>query len=126
MRIFNHQVFDDVIVGAGKTWYSQTDMNAELGTAFSFAVQANTSWVSGTLPTLTVKSEHSPDSENWIATGVTEISAVALVNNGTFFGSYFSGVLNQTLGRFIRFNISLGGTAPQCRLKLYVTGHDTI
>jgi hypothetical protein len=50
-----------------------------MGQADAYAVQAVTTGVKGTLPTLTVSSEHSSDGQNWIATGWTEIADVTKI-----------------------------------------------
>jgi len=122
MRILNTQIFDDVITSTGVTWYSPADMNDSLGAADGFAIQACTTLVGGTLPTLTVQAEHSGDGENWIATPSAEISGVLIANSSTFVG--WREMFNSNLVPLanLRFRITLGGTAPQCRLRLYFTG----
>lgn len=116
-------VFDDFISGTGSTWYSGAEFNNKIGHADFFAVFALVQPpVSGSSPTLTVASQHSVDGRNWIATGVTELSAVSIANNGVYSGSNPGHVAGTPLAPFVRLAISLGGTSPQCRLKLYVTG----
>ena len=55
MHLFTLEVFDDVISGTGTDWYSTALHNNILGTADVFAIQAVTTGVSGTSPTLTVR-----------------------------------------------------------------------
>ena len=116
-------VFDDFISGTGTTWYSGAEFNAKIGMADMFAVFALVQPpVSGTSPTVTVASQHSVDGRNWIATGSTELSAVAIAANGAYYGGNPGHFFGAALAPFVRLAITLGGTSPQCRLKLYVTG----
>lgn len=119
MRILNLLVFDEIISGTTSTWYSREDLNRILGMAEAFAVQAYVTNVSGTFPALTVASQHSSDGQNWAATNATEINAILFVEGGTYAGT--SGAF-LVPGAHLRFKITLGGTAPHCRLKLYFTG----
>lgn len=117
-------VFDDFISGTGTTWYSGAEFNGKIGQADFFAVFALVQPpVSGTSPTITVASQHSTDGRNWITTGVTELSGVSIANNGIYSGSNAGhlAVNGNPLAPFVRLAVSLGGTSPQCRLKLYVT-----
>lgn len=119
MRIANIQVFDNIITGNG-TWYSGTQFNRVIGQANYFAVQTYATSVSGGSPTLTVESEMSSDSVNWVATGNTEINAQAI--NTTPVQAGASPILTGNgLAAFVRLKITMGGSTPQCRLKLYVT-----
>jgi hypothetical protein len=121
MLIVHVLAFDDIISGTAVAWYTPSRLNASLGAADAFAVQAVTRFVSGTDPTLTVLAEHSADQLNWVATPTPEINAVPLVGDDTFDGAR-DGATDLALLGFLRFRISLGGVSPQCRLKLYVTG----
>lgn len=123
MRVFNIQVFDTVITGTSTTWYSRSEFDGHLAQADGLVIHACVSNVGGTTPTLTIVSEHSPDSENWIATGASEINNVAIANNASFSAGNF-GFTSANLGAYVRYRITLGGTNPQCRLKLFVTGRD--
>lgn len=113
-------VFDDIISGTTSTWYSPSEMNARLGAADAFAVHACTTFVSGTGPTLTVQAEHSSDGESWIATPAPPEISTAIANDSSYWGS--RDPYNMNMMGLLRFKITLGGTNPQCRLKLYATG----
>ena len=119
MRWYNQQIFDDIITGTGTSWYSPADFNDLLGTADAFAVAAAVSAVSGTSPTLTVQAEHSCDGQNWNATASAEIST-AIANDLLYWGYRYEET--TILMSLVRFKITLGGTTPQCRLKLFATG----
>lgn len=118
MRAYNHLVFDDIISGTATTWYSAADRAYELGQADFIAVAAVVSGVSGTTPTLTVQAEHCCDGRSWVATPFAEIG-VGIANEGVYVGWR-----DETFGfmSYLRFKITLGGTTPACRLKLFVTG----
>lgn len=118
MRVANFQVFDDFISGTGAIWYSSADLNRSLGQADMYAIHAVATNVAGTSPTLTVGAQYSSDGQNWFSPQ-NDINAQPLVNGGSLVG-FNAG--STPLGANIRFQISLGGTSPQCRLKLYFTG----
>lgn len=119
MRLTNIDIFDEVLTGSGTTWYTPTRLNDTLGAADAFAVQATTTLVSGTLPTLTVQAQHSSDDQNWLATPSAEIST-GIAEGGSYVGAQT--VSSVGLLANVRFAITLGGTSPQCRLKLSFTG----
>lgn len=122
MRVFNLQVFDAIIAGTAGTWYSRSEFDHVLGLAGNHAFQACVSDVRGTSPTLSVASETSADSLNWISSGgPSDISGVSMSNNSSYAGANTLG----SNGPFVRLRITLGGTSPSCRLVLYVTGHDS-
>ena len=122
MRIATIQVFDNIINGTGP-WYSGTQFNQLIGRSSWYAVQTYATSVGGTSPTLTIQSEISPDSVTWLATGNTEIGAQLINTTPVQAGQYRPGIDLGGLGlaAFVRFKITMGGTNPQCRLKLYVT-----
>lgn len=118
MRVGSYLVFDNVITGAGP-WYSGAEFNRLIGQADMYAVQTYATSVGGSSPTVTVASEMSGDSQNWIATGVTEISAQAISTMAAAAGSNNGATY---LAANVRLKITIGGTSgPQCRLKIYVT-----
>lgn len=119
MRIVNIEIFDEIISGTGTTWYSPAELNHKLGAADVFAVQATTTMVLGGFPTVTVQGQHSADDQNWIATPSPEINWFMSEGSTIIGGQTASSVL---LLANLRFAISLGGTSPQCRLKLWFTG----
>jgi hypothetical protein len=118
MRLANLLVFDDVIRGAGVTWYTASKFDALLGRGGVHAIQAVTTDVLGSARTLTVVSQHSVDGQHWMATGSSEIVAASFDEGTSLVASdgFF-----PTHARKVRFAISLGGVGPWCRLKLWVT-----
>ena len=122
MRTFNTLIFDDIISGTASNWFTSSDFCDQLGSADFLLLQARTSFVSGTSPTLTVDIEHSPDGQSWtLLPPGNHINAVAISNNGSYVGDDAPTTI-QALA-YVRCRISLGGTSPKCRLKLFATGH---
>lgn len=121
MLVVAEKVFDNVVSGAGTNWYSPAQLNEKLGEAEVFTVHASVTGLTGTSPTLTLQLEHSGDNQLWVALGSpAQINGVSITNDTSYSGALgLTPVLN-----FVRLRISLGGTNPQCRLKVYVTGHD--
>jgi hypothetical protein len=121
MRLYNLSVFDDIIAGTASTWYSQGDYDKALASADWLVIGASITAVSGTTPTLTVQLEQCCDGLNWIAVGSPVLNATSLSANGLYFGEAGAGGALIFMS-YLRAKITLGGTTPQCRLKLYVTG----
>lgn len=121
MRTFNTTAFDDTISGTGFTWYSPARLNALLGSSESLGIQAWVGNVTGTSPTLTVQIEHSADAEHWLpaTAGAPEIST-SISSNASYYGQQIG--LFPLFLAYVRLSVTLGGTSPQCRLKLHVTG----
>lgn len=121
MRAFSKDVFDEIISGTGNTWYTPGSFNDLLGSVDFLGIFAATTNVSGTTPTLTVQVQHSPDGQNWVSvSGTPEISATLIASNTGYYGS--DNGISPVLASFVRLQITLGGTSPQCRLKVSVTG----
>jgi hypothetical protein len=121
MQKFNTLVFDESLSGTGTTWYSDADFSDMLGECDSLAIEARTTNVSGTSPTLTVQVEHSADNQNWLSlAGTAEINAQAIANDTAIVPIIGSSSVIP-LG-FVRLRVALGGTTPACRLKIYATG----
>lgn len=121
MQIFNTVVFDESLSGTGTTWYSDADYSDTLGQCDSLAIEARTTAVSGTSPTLTVQVEHSADAQNWLSlAGTAEINAQAIANDAAIV-PVIGGPTVIPLG-FVRLRVTLGGTTPACRLKIHATG----
>src|SRR6266545_5877224 len=124
MRTFTLAAFDEVLTGSAVTWYTSANYNTILGSADWIGVHAVTTDASGTSPTLTCQIEHSGDARNWVSVqGTPEIDhqAVLLGQENTFSGAIPT-LLYPPLLKFVRIKLFLGGTAPQCRLKLHITG----
>lgn len=118
MRTAALQVFDDIISGTATTWYTPAGLNEKLGTD-THAIHACVTQVSGTSPTLTVVYQTSADNQNWWSLPV--ISGTSVSNEASFAVSKNSIV---PVMANVRFAVTLGGTSPVCRLKLYFTGRD--
>lgn len=122
MRVFNLKVFDQIVSGTTDVWYSPEEHELALGGCRQYALQAVTTGVQGTSPHVVVLPMHSCDSENWITTGDTfDFGVVA--ENGAYAESSTFAPLWLPLGVRLKFQISLTGVSPRCRLKLYCTGH---
>lgn len=118
MRILNVLAFDEVIDGTSSTWYTPAELNDTLGAADYLGLQAFAMGVSGTTPTLTIAIEHSANNVNWVAlAGTPELNAVSIASNTSYLGATTSPGFGS-----MRARITLGGTTPQCRLKLFITG----
>jgi len=121
MRIQTLQVFDQFINGTGTTWYSGSQYNDVIARADFFAIQGcATSVTAGAL--LTVWRDISADGENWLPgyASTPEIQNAAISTTPTAAGYFYPAGVVPTPG-YARLAITLGGTSPQCRLKLYVT-----
>ncbi|MBL9024986.1 MAG: hypothetical protein JNL21_22510 [Myxococcales bacterium] len=124
-RRFVELVFDDAVVGTSPV-FTADHFELLLGSCSRVALQALVDGVTGTLPTLSVLAEHTLDGRSWRSVspgGTPEINRETLdpirTNNA-------SGVAAYTSPRFprMRFRVTLGGTNPSARVKLYATGRD--
>jgi hypothetical protein len=122
MRIQTLQVFDQFITGTSTTFYSGSQYNDVIGRADFFSIQAYaTSVAAGS--TLSVTTEISIDSENWIMGNLIgpEINGANIVSTPAVAGYYYPYGGAVGLPAHARLAINLGGSTPSCRLKLYVT-----
>lgn len=121
MKYFNVPIFDEYISGGSPAqWYSSDEFLSLLGGADVLEIQAATSMVSGTSPTLTIDTQQSADGSNFAPH--TSMASVPISNNGI----YCAGTTTAARPlRLVRIRISLGGTAPRCRLKITATGRAT-
>lgn len=121
MRTFVVTAFDELIAGTSGTWYTPATFNESFGAADGLVLHAVTTSVAGTLPTLTCQVEHSGDARTWVsANPIAEIPQQAIVEGGSLSG--VANILSPVLLKFVRVRVSLGGTAPGCRLKVHITG----
>lgn len=129
MRVFNEQVFDLFVTGAGTSVYSPPDLNALLGAADSLNIFAYVNQSSGTTPTITVQVEHSGDQIHWLNRNATaEINAASIVNPpGDFSLVGYDGNPTSRAGlAFARLRVSLAGTGSVAAyVRIWVTGRDT-
>ncbi len=119
MRLVSMQIFDDTISTTSATFTTPKELYTVLGAADNFGLQAVVTGVSSPSPTLTVQAEHSADGQNWLAVAAAEISTT-LAENTAYFG-WRDGLLPLLLSH-LRFKITLTGTSPECRLKLFFCG----
>jgi hypothetical protein len=119
MLSFANLVFDDIITGTGKKWYTSASFNDLLGSADVLTVHAITTDVSGTAPKLTCLFEHSGNAKDWINMDLGIVNE-AIADHGTLVGS----VSALTRLAFTRVEVSMGVSSgtPRCRLKLYALG----
>lgn len=122
MRTLTILAFDEIIAGTGNTWYTPESYQSEIGACDFLVVTAQVTGVSGTLPTLTCQFEQSADGRNWLANGATpEINGWGFANDGIT-----SAAPGNPFLRLMRLKITLGGTNPACRLKLFVAGRASV
>lgn len=117
MLRLNRQVFDEIITGTATTWYTSAADNALVASIDSYTIFAVATNVSGTSPSVNVYVDQSCDNQTWILGGTPALS-----------GGLTEGLVLQGAGAltpFLRLRVTLGGTAPQCRLRLTVTGRDS-
>lgn len=118
MLRFNEEVFDEFITGTAATWYTAATDNGLAGSVDNYSLFALTTNVSGTTPTITIYADQSGDNQTW------DLGAIAKIS-----GAMSSGLLLQSgrvspVSPFVRFRITLGGTDPECRLQLTITGRE--
>jgi hypothetical protein len=122
MLAFAQQIFDNDLAGSSSTWYSLAQYNPLLGSADALSLQILAGNVTGTSPTLTLRFQFSANNQHWVnAAGTAELNAQALTSGGNYALSK-NGQSNGVLLRYVRLAISLGGTNPTCRLKLFASG----
>jgi hypothetical protein len=123
MLAFNKLVFDNTISGTAGAWYSPCVYDDLLGTADALHLMVHSMGVTGTSPTITCRLEHSANGRNWSqVSGTAEINAQALVID-TAIGSATPALETITpYLRFVRVKITLGGTSPSARLRIYAIG----
>jgi hypothetical protein len=122
MRIFNELVFEGYLNGTSPV-YTDPQFDAMLGAAESVVLAALCDQVSGSSPTLTVRSEISADRVHWTTgTQDPEINGASITGGETATVQKNGGSATPGLA-FRRFKIHLGGSSPASRVKLYVTGH---
>ncbi len=116
-------IFDDVVQGTSDV-YTDPKWNEKLGVADVFTVGAIASQAGGTSPTLTVQVEQGPDERRWENRNTTaEINGVTLSKTAENVETANDGdPAGATRLAFVRLRIQLGGTDPQARLKIWVTG----
>src|SRR5579871_1668057 len=118
MRKANERIFDDVVTGT-TTVYSSGEFNELLGRHDRISLFLVVDTVSGTSPTITVQLQHSSDERNWVnKNGTPEINALVISPTATT-----TEAANDATGNYgchsVRAAITLAGTNPSCRVRLY-------
>ena len=121
MQVFHILVYDDAVEGTTAV-YSDPRHNAELTAADALQIMGVVSQVGGSTPTITVQLEHSADNRNFVnKSGTAEIDAASLSTTAlTVVSGYDDGAVPT--GGFARLRIALGGSSPEARVRLWVTG----
>lgn len=120
MQQFNVPVFDDIISGTSGTWYSPRSLDAFLGTADVFIIQATTTLVGGSTPKIKIVTEHSCDGLVFGVHSVpSALNTVSISDGTTLFGVDLAAPKPFGL---VRVAVWLAGTSPRCRVRINVTG----
>jgi hypothetical protein len=124
MLAFNKLIFDNTISGTAGTWYSPCVYDEILGSADAVFLMVHAMGVSGTSPTITCRLEHSANGRSFKeVSGTAEINAQALVTDTAIKSTSPTSLVTLTpYLRFVRLKVTLGGTSPSARLKIYATG----
>lgn len=117
MAGLNQEIFDEFVAGTGSTWYSPASLNNALGADDGLLVVATVTNVAGTSPSLSVFFDSSGDNQNWVLG-----TAPDLVVGPPMTERAMAQASAKQLNGFLRMRVTLGGTSPQCRLRLWVTG----
>ena len=120
MRVFSELIFDDVIRGTGEV-YSSPGFNELLGKADEVVYELYVSVSSGTSPTVTLRHLHSCSNQGTF-TGLS-----SLINGASISSVPYQNVVQQTgpLGGYGKAGITLGGTNPTARIRIWATGRGT-
>ena len=123
MRSFHVLAYDDVVAGTTAA-YTPPHLDDLLGAVESLSFMVSASQATGTSPTLTVQVEQSPDEIRWENRNTTaEINASSLSGTADNIKTANDGdPAGTTRLPYARLRIQLGGTTPQARVKLWVTG----
>ncbi len=90
-----------------------------LGSAEKLVLQARSTKVAGTSPTLTVAVEHSNDGKDWVV-ATTPINGVT-INSGTVTIS-IADTGSTIFAGLVRLKVSLGGTGPSASVQVIACG----
>jgi hypothetical protein len=110
-------VFDDTVSGTTPR-YTPARLNEDLGRADVARFLVAVSGVSGTAPTLTVDAEGSLDARTWFLIDGAALLSTPLTDNAT----YLAITALVVTGSMMRLKFTLGGTTPQCHLKVFAAG----
>jgi hypothetical protein len=119
MLVFSRKVFDGLVSGTSDVF---TDMrfSSLLGSVEQVAFEALVLGIGGTSPTLTIQLQHSMDGIRWMNQNATpEVNASALTPTDDLFPFLSS---SNTILRYVRLRIALGGTSPSAVVVLRAVG----
>lgn len=127
MRSFHALVYDDVVAGTSAT-YTPSHFNDLLGSVESLSIFVSAAQATGTSPTLTVQIEQGPDQIRWENRNTTaEINGVSLSASTDNIETANDGdPTGTTRLTYARLRIQLGGTSPEARVKVWVTGRGEV
>jgi hypothetical protein len=118
MLVFHEHIFDEIVTGTADSWYTSSEHNKLFATADVFTLFVVATDVSGTgALTLNLDVEASADNEHWLSP--EPVMSGTLLTSGPFVGTGFFFTFGLP---FARLKAALGGTNPQCRLQLRLTG----
>ncbi len=123
MRTFHRLAFDENVDGTTAV-YTNPALEPLLGLTDALSISGYAAGTSGTTPTVTVQIEQSPDRRHWTVRNATaEVNGTSLSTSAeTTFQGNDGSPLGATRPGFARLKITLGGTSPKTRLKIWVTG----
>ncbi len=125
MKVYHQLVYDDAVEGTTPV-YTSPKWNELLASTEVIVIAVYATQVSGTNPTLSVRSQVSGDERNWFPVQANpEINAQVLSLSGQTSLSARSAATDPISG-FRRFEITLGGTSPKTRLRIFATGRQIV
>ncbi len=116
MRLFTHLVFDQIVRGT-ETAFSPPEFNDSLGKAAKLVYEVEVEDSGGTSPTITVAHWHSNSGKGFVA-------LTALVSAQSVADPTYRALVAQSgpLGCQGRVAVTLGGTSPFARVRIWATG----
>lgn len=126
MRIFHELAFEGYVsTNTSSANYSLSHLDEKMGAVDMIHVSGFATQVIGTSPTLTVQIESSIDRHNWYSTASPIISAITVApGQETLFQANDVNPYAFSKFRFVRLKMTMGGTSPQGRFCIWVTGRD--
>lgn len=120
MRTFTDIIFDDIIRGTTEV-FTSPKFNDLLGRADDLVFEIVVMDSTGGSPTITVRYHHSCSNEG------TFTALADLITNGNIATPPYQKVVQQAgpLGAYGKLGITLGGSTPTARVRVYVTGRGT-
>lgn len=116
MRAFNTLVMDQVVRGTTEVT-SPAEFDDQLGKADTLSVEVEVEDSSGTSPTLTARMLHSNSGKDFV--GLSNFIAAASISSLPYRDLE---TITGPLGAKLRVGITLGGTNPSGRVRVWVCG----